>query len=97
MRKEYPKWMTQSAATVFLALAATGIGCSSQKKETWYDETSSLSAQEEQFIADQQSAGVSPEEARATYARKLFTIRTEGRNETLTLEGDELKQKVTTP
>ena len=82
--------------TILMAIG-TVLGCSNQKKETWYDVASETSSNEDKHIADQESFGVSPEDARADYTRRLFTIRTEGRDTKLTLEGEELKQSVSRP
>jgi hypothetical protein len=95
------KGITFSSFVLRCAVAAGLIlswsGCSNKKKEDWYDQSQQESQREDNFIAEQQGFGVSEKDARESYTRWLFTVRTEGKDSAIVREGEELKQNVTEP
>ena len=74
-----------------------GMGCSEKKSDNWYEESQDQRAEQDQYIQDQISFGSTEEKARGDYTMQLFRLRTEGRGDKITLEGDELKQQISHP
>jgi len=88
-------WTNRWWIAVSAGLIVTG--CSEKKSDNWYEESQDQSAEQEQYIQDQISFGSTEEKARGDYNMQLFRLRTEGRGDKITVEGDELKQQISHP
>jgi len=73
------------------------IGCSEKKQDTWYQDSTDETALREQYIRDQMAFGLTEEKAEGDYNMQLFRLRTENRGNKVTVEGEELQQKITQP
>ena len=97
MKLLYFKHIASQRWLILGLIGLIGMGCSEKKSDNWYEESQDQSAEEEQYIQDQISFGSTEEKTRGDYYMQLFRLRTEGRGEKITVEGDELKQQISHP
>jgi hypothetical protein len=82
---------------IIVVAALLTAGCSDRSSENWYDQSNNATIHRDEFIADQAALGVDPDQARAAHDLKQFTIRTEGRNMSVVLEGEDLERTLNQP
>jgi hypothetical protein len=82
---------------ILAVIALFVVGCSDRSSENWYDQSANATIHRDEFIADQAALGVDPDQARAAHDLKQFTIRTEGRNMSVVLEGEDLERTLNQP
>jgi len=78
-------------------MAVLCVGCSEKKEDTWYQDSMEETALRDQYIKDQVAFGLTEEKAKGEYNSKLFWLRTENRGNKVTVEGEELEQKISQP